>query len=178
MIDYGLKKSYIDEMVANADIELRDGVKDLLFLLKTKGVPVHIFSAGLYDIIHAYLKLHGLDGTAHVVSNIMQFDANEKLTGFRGEMIHTLNKNSTALRDSPDWDLVQSRSNVLLLGDNIGDVGMAKGLDQHNVLAVGFLNDREERLEEYKTRYDVVLLGDGNISFVQQLLQCIVNTPA
>merc|ERR1712224_460703 len=54
---------------------------------------------------------------------------------------------------------VQERTNVLLLGDNVSDVNMAKGLDHHNVLRVGFLNDKEERLEQYKQAYDVVLLG-------------------
>ncbi|EGD80360.1 5'-nucleotidase [Salpingoeca rosetta] len=174
MIKHDLRREYLEDMAGSDRLVLRDGVKEFLQSLKDKGVPIHIFSAGLYDIIHVYLRLHGLEGMAHVVSNMMTFDDEGKLTGFKGELIHTLNKNSKALRDSPEWQQVQERTNVLLLGDNAGDIGMAKGLDRHTVLSVGFLNDREERLELYKQRYDVVLLGDGDMTYVRNLLADIV----
>ena len=176
MVKYGLRREYLEDMAATDGLQLRDGVPEFLHALKERGVPIHIFSAGLYDIIHVFLRQRGLDGLGHVVSNMMQFDEDGKLTGFKGELIHTLNKNSKALCGSPDWAQVQERTNVLLLGDNVSDVNMAKGLDHHNVLRVGFLNDKEERLEQYKQAYDVVLLGDGDISFARDLLDKIVGS--
>ena len=40
---------------------------------------------------------------------------------------------------------------------------------------MGFLNDRvEERLEEYKAKFDVVILGDPDAAYVVGLLREIV----
>jgi 5'-nucleotidase len=38
-----------------------------------------------------------------------------------------------------DYSLVKRRTNVLLLGDHIGDLGMSDGLNYENRIAVGFL---------------------------------------
>lgn len=38
-----------------------------------------------------------------------------------------------------DYSLVKKRTNVLLLGDHIGDLGMSDGLNYDNRIAVGFL---------------------------------------
>ncbi|VAI36184.1 unnamed protein product [Triticum turgidum subsp. durum] len=38
-----------------------------------------------------------------------------------------------------DYSLVKKRTNVLLLGDHIGDLGMSDGLNYENRIAAGFL---------------------------------------
>jgi hypothetical protein len=38
-----------------------------------------------------------------------------------------------------DYSTVKKRTNVLLLGDHIGDLGMSDGLNYENQIAVGFL---------------------------------------
>lgn len=35
--------------------------------------------------------------------------------------------------------IVQGRSNVLLLGDHLGDLGMSDGVDYDNRISIGFL---------------------------------------
>ena len=74
MVKYGLRREYLEDMAATDGLQLRDGVPEFLHALKERGVPIHIFSAGLYDIIHVFLRQRGLDGLGHVVSNMMQFD--------------------------------------------------------------------------------------------------------
>lgn len=65
------------------------------------------------------------------------------LRGFREPLIHTYNKNNTVLKDTEYFRQVCSRTNILLLGDSMGDLSMADGVvDAENVLRVGFLNDR------------------------------------
>lgn len=70
-----------------------------------------------------------------------------------GKTIHVLNKNEHALdMAAPIHDklgdpngldsdsiLVKSRTNVLLLGDHIGDLGMSDGVIYENRISVGFL---------------------------------------
>lgn len=44
---------------------------------------------------------------------------------------------------------------------------------------MGFLNDRvEERLAEYQSKFDVVILGDPDVAFVVSLLREIVGNGA
>ncbi|MBI3120624.1 MAG: hypothetical protein HYZ08_03330, partial [Candidatus Kerfeldbacteria bacterium] len=58
------------------------------------------------------------------------------------------------------------------LGDSLGDVGMANGLDHHVCLRVGFLNDNIDRdLPYYKKVYDVVILFDGSMQWVVDMLK-------
>lgn len=70
-----------------------------------------------------------------------------------GKLIHSLNKNEHALDMaapvhehlgdvdgvSDDSASVKKRTNVLLLGDHLGDLGMSDGLDYETRISVGFL---------------------------------------
>lgn len=110
MVDAGLRREQLKDMASNPRLQLRKGVDEFLRAAHGQSVPVHIFSAGLYDVIHAYLELQGLDKYgAHVVSNMMEFEPDGRLLGFKGNLIHTLNKNSRAMRSSPGWERVEVR---------------------------------------------------------------------
>jgi hypothetical protein len=72
--------------------------------------------------------------TVRIVSNRMHFDQDGSLVGFNELLIHSLNKNYGMIRSA---DRVESngcdanaekRKFVLLLGDNLGDADMSKGL--------------------------------------------------
>lgn len=56
-----------------------------------------------------------------------------------GKTIHVLNKNEHAVESAPDLSFVKMRTNVLLLGDHIGDLGMSDGLSYNSRISVGFL---------------------------------------
>lgn len=80
-----------------------------------------------------------------------------QFTYFSGRIIHVLNKNEHALemamplhnddgtlvggKEIPNAgaSIVQGRSNVLLLGDHLGDLGMSDGVDYENRISIGFL---------------------------------------
>ena len=110
MIEAGLRRESLREMAKHPRLHLREGAVELMRDAHEKDVPLHIFSAGLYDVIHAYIEVHGLDKySPHVVSNMMEFDNTGVLKGFKGTLIHTLNKNSAALRSSPGWKRVEVR---------------------------------------------------------------------
>ena len=108
MVKAGLRQESLVAMAKHPRLQLRQGVVDLMRMAHEKDVPLHIFSAGLYDVIHAFLEVHGLAKySPHVVSNMMEFNDRGVLTGFKGTLIHTLNKNSAALRSSPGWNRVE-----------------------------------------------------------------------
>ena len=58
-------------------------------------------------------------------------------------MIHMFNKNENAIHSSPYFETLSGRTNVILLGDSLGDIHMAKGVPSpNNVLKIGFLNEK------------------------------------
>jgi len=62
-----------------------------------------------------------------------------------------------------------------LLGDNLEDIGMVDGFEYDNLLKIGFLNENiEENLENYKKAFDIVILNDGSMEFVNNLLKEII----
>ncbi|RZR80238.1 hypothetical protein BHM03_00006208 [Ensete ventricosum] len=55
--------------------------------------------------------------------------------------------------------LMKQRTNVLLLGDHVGDLGMSDGLSYENRIAVGFLNNNTEMsFKSFLDAFDVVYL--------------------
>ncbi|XP_017317994.1 cytosolic 5'-nucleotidase 3-like [Ictalurus punctatus] len=82
---------------------------------------------------------------------------------FKGDVIHTFNKRQGALQNTQQF--VHDRSNVLLLGDSLGDLDMADGVQGlRNILRIGYLNDKvEERREAYVRSYDIVLEKDETL---------------
>lgn len=100
-------------MVKTPDLALRDHAEELFKLLSEKNVLCHLLSAGIYDVIHAFLKEKDMEKYGmHVVSNMMHFDENGKLDTFVGEIIHTENKNACVLTESKAWDDVKVSSFV------------------------------------------------------------------
>jgi len=63
------------------------------------------------------------------------------------------------------------RKNVILLGDLVADVGMIEGFPYKNLIKIGFLNENvDERLKEFKKNYDVVIINDGDMNYVNELV--------
>merc|ERR1711874_820550 len=94
-----------------------------------------------------------------LVSNFLQFDEEGNIVGLQGEesdLIHMYNKAESVRKRSSQESC--RRRNVILLGDSLGDVGMAAGVrDPHLVLTIGFLNHNiEASLETYKAHFDIV----------------------
>ncbi|XP_075495466.1 uncharacterized protein LOC142532838 isoform X2 [Primulina tabacum] len=178
LIEGGLTFDAIRSSVANSKIAFRDGVIELFEILEKSNVPVLIFSAGLADIIQEVLrqKLHRSFDNVKIVSNRMVFDQSGNLVSFKGKTIHVLNKNEHAIDMAGlvhgqlgdpngitnDASSVKLRTNVLLLGDHIGDLGMSDGLNYNTRISVGFLNDNiESSRDTYRESFDVVYMNDA-----------------
>eukprot|EP00455_Lapot_gusevi_P033821 TRINITY_DN370_c0_g1_i1.p1 TRINITY_DN370_c0_g1~~TRINITY_DN370_c0_g1_i1.p1 ORF type:complete len:102 (+),score=15.59 TRINITY_DN370_c0_g1_i1:285-590(+) len=78
----------------------------------------------------------------------MKFDESGKLIGFHDPIIHCLNKYdaSVTLRETDPtfWEQLDTRPNILLLGDSLPDAHMSDSLKADTVLKIGFLNCENE----------------------------------
>jgi 5'-nucleotidase len=130
-------------------------------------------SAAPGDMVEEYLKENNLlKKNVYVVANRYEFDSKGRAIKIKEPIIHTFNKNEVSLRGTPAFEAVKNRKNVLLLGDEIGDLGMIEGFDFDNLLRIGFLNENvNERIGEYKKEFDAVLTNDSDFSFVNKLLE-------
>jgi len=173
--------SWFPKMVAESNCELRDGAILLLNALNEAKIPVLVMSAGLGDLIEAILSHYGvLHSNTNLVSNFLEFDINGIVTGLRHgeEVIHMFNKSKIVQSKSEGTEYAE-RKNVVLLGDSLGDLQMADGVkDPEVVLSIGFLNKNiSSSLETYKQNYDVVLVDDQTMDFANALLSDISSHP-
>jgi 5'-nucleotidase len=178
LLRHGLTKKHLDLIADSPKIKLRPGLIEFLTLLNDKNIPIVIISAsglGEYVIIKLLQKAKIHFPNITIISNSPVFDDQGYLTGFNEPIIHVLNKDETLLKDFPVYDQVKNKKNVILLGDNIEDIGMIEGFDYDNLIKIGFLNDRvEENLETYQQNFDVVLTNDTDLAYPNNLLNQIL----
>lgn len=95
--------------------------------------------------------------------------------GVRQPIVHSLNKDETAIQDFPAYKVVKNRKNVILLGDFIDDIGMVMGFDYDQLLTVGFLNeDIEKNLPTFKKYFDVIITNDGPMDVINDIVQTVI----
>ncbi|XP_022829135.1 7-methylguanosine phosphate-specific 5'-nucleotidase [Spodoptera litura] len=155
----------------------RKGVREMIDWSRAQQVPVLVFSAGLGEsVLAAMTAANFMLPNVKVISNFLALDEDDCIVGIKGEVIHTYNKNETAIKHTEYYDMVQQRTNVVLMGDNIGDAGMAEGMEHCDVVVkVGFLgNNREGNLTNYLNKFDIVLVNDPTVDVVNGILECIL----
>uniref|UniRef100_H2ZQP4 5'-nucleotidase n=1 Tax=Ciona savignyi TaxID=51511 RepID=H2ZQP4_CIOSA len=176
MISANVKKSSIRQAVAESNVMLKENCNWMFQLLHQKSVPLLIFSAGVGDVLEEVIRQKSsFLPNMKVVSNMMDFDENGILTGFHGELIHVYNKNEGALAHSAYFDDIKHRHNIILLGDSMGDLHMADGVQDINTcLKIGYLNENvEHMLESYMNAWDIVLVDDASMDVANALFAAI-----
>lgn len=177
MPDSGISEDKLVEMVELSNVCLRDGCTSVFECLQEHNVPLLIFSAGIGDVLIKVLERQKLLlPNMKIIANFMQFDEKKKLVGFKGDMIHTFNKNQSSIENCDYFDTLKCRSNIILFGDSLGDLEMSEGAENVNaILKIGFLNHRiEENLAEYLNSYDIVLTDDQTMDIATGLLKSIL----
>jgi 5'-nucleotidase len=176
LIECGMNKQVIDNIINKSEIKFRTGSLEFLEKLNINKIPLVIMSAGPGDMIKEHLRYDKrLYLNIHIVANIFRFDKIGKVIGVEEPIIHSLNKHETEVNNLPVYGELLERKNVLLLGDTLEDIGMIEGFPYENLIKIGFLNENiEENLEKYKENYDVVILNDGNFDYINELLKKIV----
>lgn len=176
MVECGMNKAVIKDIVLQRKIRFRDGASEFLDALSRNNIPILILSAGIGDIIQELLASEGkMTSNVHLLSNFYLFNEQGKVVGKKNQtFIHTFNKNEVEVKKTPYYQQIAQRKNVLLLGDSLGDLGMSEGIEHDCIIRVGFLNEnKEEFLQKYMEAFDVVITDDGGMGYVNGLLQKI-----
>eukprot|EP00904_Undaria_pinnatifida_P013926 jgi/Undpi1/9664/HiC_scaffold_27.g12120.m1 len=174
-------------------IPLRGGVDDMTAALAWRAIPLTIFCAGYGNVAMEVLrrgspKITGPGGvfTPHLrlVANFFRPDDTMTIIGMYDTvpLIHEAKKSGATLleflRGVRQENAFSSRSNVVLLGSELSDLGLGKGLPAvEECISVGFLKLDEhilDKLPRYALAYDVVIIGDGDMSYANEILHEIV----
>ena len=175
LVKSGMSKDVIEDILQKYPNRFRDGTLEFLDFLYLHKIPLLIFSSSIGNLIEGYLKKENrLTSNIHILSNTFNFDKNGYATGYKNGIIHVMNKSETKIENKQYRNLISKRNNVILLGDSLGDLGMINDLDTHEHIKIGFLNeDVENKLELYKSKFDVVITNDGSMNYVNELLNKI-----
>ena len=179
LIKSGLNKKDLEKIVNSDKIKFREGFSEFIDFLKKYNIPLVIMSSsGLGgDSIKMCLEREKkLYNNIFIISNSFEWDKNGKAVSVKQPIIYGMNKDETMVQDYPEvFEQIKGRKNVVLLGDSLDDVGMVAGFNYENLIKIGFLNDKvEESLESYKRTFDVVILNDGSLDFVNELLKELI----
>ena len=178
LIQSGLNKKDLEKVASSPKIRFREGAFEFIDFLHGHGIPIVVMSSsGLgKDAVSLCFQKHGkLCKNVHIISNSFVWGKNGNATGFQKPIIHSMNKDETMLHDFPIYGLVKNRKNVMLLGDTLEDVGMVEGFDYTSLIKIGFLNENiDANLEYYKNNYDVIILNDSSMEYVNDLMKSII----
>ncbi len=178
MLEYGLTRDIIKNAMASDDDIFRSWYDAFFTLLNEKNIPLIILSAsGLwYESIYCCLEYEKkLTDNIYIISNAFVRDETGKAIGVREPVIHSFNKDETIIKNFPIYEEIKDRKNILLLGDSLGDAKMADGSDYDTILKIWFLNnDSPENREKFSEAYDLLILGDGDMEEVNEIIKRLV----
>jgi len=179
LIKLGLNKKDVEKAIDSEKIKFRGGFFEFIDFLKEKNIPLIIMSSSGLGEESISLKLekeNKLYNNVYIISNSFKWDENGKAISIRTPIIHGANKDETLVKDFPEiFKAVKNRKNVLLIGDSLDDTGMVEGFDYDNLIKIGFLNEQtEEKLEKYEKVFDIILLNDSGMKYINKLISEII----
>lgn len=175
LIKSGLNKRDIKKAIDSGKVKLREGFPEFAKILNSHNIPLVILSASGMGIeaISIYLEKEGiLLDNIHIISNDFGWNEAGSAIQIKQPIIHTLNKFETMIKNFPFFSKTKDRKNIILLGDSVEDTNMAQGSEYNNLIKIGFLNENiANNIEQYKKAYDIVILNDSSMEYVNELLK-------
>uniref|UniRef100_A0A914R4U0 5'-nucleotidase n=1 Tax=Parascaris equorum TaxID=6256 RepID=A0A914R4U0_PAREQ len=183
IIEAKFTRQAIEKFVETSKIELRDEAEAMVADLCRQNIPLIIFSAGIGNVIDIFMrkKFGKMPENVHIISNMMVRDFNEEgvVTGFREPLIHTFCKNGSVIkRKRSFFNDANTRSNVLLMGDSLGDLNMDVGVaGEMMALKIGFLNfNVDTLLDNFLDGYDIVLIDDQTVQVARNIIDLVAES--
>lgn len=179
LIESGLSFSDFESIVEKSSVRFRKGMGSFLDLLHFHQIPLLILSAsGCGEAIPLFFEKENKNySNIFFVVNRFVWNKNKKAVSFQEPVIHSLNKDEVIVKKIPKiYKKIKNRKNIILLGDGIGDIAMAKGFPYSNIIKIGFLNTNDDQLENlFKENFDVIIKNDGDFGKIVELLEEILN---
>lgn len=174
LIQCRLNKHDMDTVMETTHMKLREGVETFLKLLHQYNVPIVIISGGPAYMIKKMLDLAGLlTDNVHIVANYYEFDKDGYMIGTKKPIIHSLNKYEIILHEFSFFGQLKNRTNIMLLGDQIDDLGMVEGFDYKNLLTIAF-SHKEEDKQKFAKKFDIVFGGNDNFNYINKIIKKIL----
>lgn len=161
LIKYKLSEEIINKAANDNNVmSFRKGAKQFLEDMRDRCIPVIIISAGIGNFVKQFLINNQCNfENIYIISNFIKFE-NGVAAGIIGEVTHSLNKNEVCF--SPKLNkILEKRSNIVLFGDNISDVRMAKEEQRAEALKIGFLDAKVEENKKYFQKYYDIVCTDN-----------------
>lgn len=164
-----ITEEIVNKSLENANIYLRNGVKEFFTIMKNKNIPVIVMSSGVGNIVKAFLEKEDcLFNNVEIVSNFFEFINGKTHINF-DYIMATSNKEYKRIPEN-----VRSKTegkSALLFGDLIEDIRMVSVKNMPNTLTFGFLDENiEQNLEKYNKSFDIVLTLGSDFSDVKNIL--------
>jgi 5'-nucleotidase len=186
LIEHRLTKEIIkqaaDEAVVNQRIRLRPKLFDFYDYVRAQKVPLLIFSASIAEVMKEvlshFVSLDSYPDLYIIANRCIWNESGPFIKTFQEPLIHVFNKKASSFYDSPFFHRPDSeqRHNIVLIGDSLGDVTMSEGIpytSRENILRIGFLNDRVERMPSYQSQFDIIILDDPGFDVPLGIVQTI-----
>lgn len=165
LIESGLQNEHLEKLASTEFIQWRAGAKDFLMTMDKMGVPLVVLSAsGIGEVLPLFCQKQGVKlPNMDFIINRFIWDDQGRAVQFHQPIIHSLNKDETAVRSYEQiFEKVKERVNVLLLGNSLGDLGMVEGFKAKKILKIGFLDKEEvKKVASFEKAYDYVIVEDG-----------------
>ncbi len=175
--DKKLIQQSVKDMIKENSLMFRDNSNEFFELLKLNKIPLIIMSSSLEDLIKEFIKQKNIySDNIHVIANKFEFNEKGKAISIK-RIIHVFNKHEMELSKLSIYQELLKRKNIILLGDSLGDLGMSHGFPFDEIIKIGFLNENiEQNLESYKKHFDIIILNDGSIEYITNLLKKILKS--
>jgi HAD superfamily hydrolase (TIGR01544 family) len=189
VLEENLSKEDFQSMILESERNFyyRYGILELFELIHTYHIPFFIISGGIFEIIEESLKIIlpfynelKQKNLIHIVANRFEYDSEGKVCGYKEPFVYTFNKGETLKHIFKEFNTGQE--NIIVMGDHLNDTDTIKHIDYENEIKIGFINYFEDSLTEqqhkmieaYQLKYDVCLINDGNLTFVNNLIKKIM----
>lgn len=160
----------------NITIPIREYVKEIFDFCADYGIPIIVFSTGIYNVIFEILKKEYLmTSNVLIAANVLHFGEDDFVKGFSNPVIHDWNKRFDfitkviEIKGYQDFEKMyeySKRTDLILIGDNEIDINMAVGMENvQRELRVGLNN-----LNQSKFPYTLKIENDGSLKPLYDIL--------